>query len=181
VRHDHAGLGGTRGCGPHAEQRAQDALLHVLHVDGAFLEILVFDGTDGGNEAIHYLFERGRRIQSLFANDRRGVFHQGGIGKNEQVCVEDAGVVLAHLARDVVLERAQLAHRVGEGLREPLRFGVHPVRIDQVARHGNPVGVAHERRSDYDTGRGGNAAALELGLRPGGTVGGAVQLCDFVA
>jgi hypothetical protein len=152
VRHDDAGLGGTRRRRRlRTGERAQHALLHVLQIDGALFEVLVGDAADRLDETIHHLVEGGGRVEAFGLDDGGGVVDEGDVGQDQQVRVEDTRVIVAHARRDVVLERAQIIAGGLERALEARNFLFGARSIDGGARNRDAVGVAHERGADYDS------------------------------
>ena len=106
-----------------AHQIVEDAGGDIAHVGGAFLQIRVIDGAEGGLIFLGEFMEGGLGVDFFLVNQLRDRINQGGVFQDEEMGVEDAGVLGVEGLADLALHLQDLLAGFQQRLLEALHLG----------------------------------------------------------
>jgi hypothetical protein len=141
-----------------AGQVAQQSAAHVLDVGTAFLEIRIADAVEGFEDAADDAVERELGAHELGAHHSLGVLDRLGVLEDEEMRVEDLGVIVPHLIGETLLRGADLVAGARQGGSEALDLGIDLRGIDHEVGDDDFLGPAHVGLADDDARRHRDAA-----------------------
>ena len=104
------------------EEVVQDAGGDVAHVGGAFAKVIVANRLQGGRVPLGDLLEGLFDVDLLLFHQAGHLVDQGAVFQNQQVGVENAGVLRTHRLTDLALDVQNLLTGLNKRLFEPLPF-----------------------------------------------------------
>ena len=109
--------------GTAAQQIIEDARSDIAHVGGAFLQIGVIDGAEGGLIFLGELVEGGLDVDFFLINQLRDRINQRGVFQDEKMGVENAGVLGVQGLADLPLHLQDLLAGFHQRLLQALHLG----------------------------------------------------------